>query len=55
MLVQQINNKNGETSIKYFPRYYIIASIVWLPIGIIFELDAKRIKVYFDQLIDLWS
>ena len=44
-LVQSINNKKGENNIIYGTRKYVLESIVWLPIGSIFELDAKRIKV----------
>ena len=54
-LVQLINIKKSETSIIKLPRYYVIESIIWLPIGSIFELDLKRIKVQIDLLIDLKS
>ena len=52
-LVQSINNKKSETNIIDLSRYDVIAQIFWLPIRNVFDLDANRIKDYFDWYIGL--
>ena len=46
-LVKSINNNKINTNIKYLPRYYFLAPIVWLTKVSIFEADVKIIEVKF--------